>query len=283
MSDNTQTLMQQAVQQLEEAGCDSPLKEVRALLAYATDKTREALWCELPELTPSQKDNFLKLVQRRQQREPLAYILGVQPFWTLDFFVSPHSLCPRSDSEALIELLLKHLPDKKLPLRIIDLGVGSGCLLLTMLHELPNALGVGVDASAEALKVAQKNAQRLNLSERVEFKQANWKMPETIPGSFDVIISNPPYIESADMATLMPEVRDFEPHLALDGGEDGLDAYREIINQVSNVAKESAMIAFEVGVGQATDVIGLAESVKLKHIATMPDLSGIERAILFEN
>lgn len=259
----TQLSFDHAVNKLAAAGCDSPRREARML----AEKARES------------GEDFEALLQRRLAREPMAQIMGIKGFWSLDFLVNSHTLTPRPESETLIEAALAQIPDRQAPLRILDLGTGSGCLLLTLLHELPNATGSGVDADAQALRVAEDNAGRLNMQRRATFVQGNWA--QGITGTFDIVISNPPYIARSDIAALMPEVRDYEPHLALDGGADGLDAYREITAALPRLLKRNGIAGFELGAGQAQAVRTLAEAQGLIHRETCRDLAGIERTLIF--
>lgn len=215
-------------------------------------------------------------------REPMAYILGEREFWGLPFKVSPAVLVPRPDSETVVEAVLAVMPDKARAWRILDLGVGSGCLLLTLLREYPQASGVGLDASPEALAVARQNAEALGVSDRVRLVSGDWRRADWargLGGRFDLVVSNPPYIESAAIEGLMPEVSRFEPKLALDGGRDGLDAYRLIAAAAPALVAAAGHVAVEVGDGQALDVQGLFAAAGLFPLAPWKDLGGIERVV----
>lgn len=215
-------------------------------------------------------------------REPMAYILGEREFWGLPFKVSPAVLVPRPDSETVVEVVLALMPDKARAWRILDLGVGSGCLLLTLLREYPQASGVGLDASPEALAVARQNAEALGVSDRVRLVSGDWRRADWargLGGRFDLVVSNPPYIESAAIEGLMPEVSRFEPKLALDGGRDGLDAYRLIAAAAPALVAAGGHVAVEVGDGQALDVQGLFAAAGLFPLAPWKDLGGIERVV----
>lgn len=264
---------------LREAGIEQPQKELRMLLGHVLQTAPEKLVGLTPCLTPQQFDTIQQLVQRRIAREPMSQILGHQPFWTLDFHVNMHTLTPRADSETLIEAALARIPDSEANLQILDLGTGSGCLLLTLLHEWPNATGIGVDSSDKALAVARENMNRLGLSDRTELRFGHWA--KGITETFDVIISNPPYIDDATITELMPEVRDYEPYQALSGGADGLDAYREILANTPARLRKGGFITLELGIGQAADVQHIGEQAGLRHIETRNDLGGIARAITF--
>jgi len=212
----------------------------------------------------------------------MAYILGEREFWGLTFKVTPAVLVPRPDSETLIEAALELLPDRTRRWRILDLGVGSGCLLLTLLREFPEAIGVGIDASPEALAVARDNAQSLGVAGRVTLVEDNWRQPgwpERLAGPFDLVVSNPPYIEAAAIDGLMPEVAHFEPRLALDGGPDGLDAYRAIAAAAPKLVTRGGWLAVEVGEGQSPEIAGLFAVAGLASKAPWRDLGGIERVV----
>lgn len=252
-----------AIAQLSAAGCDSPKREARLLWEHADNDF--AL--------------FHSLLQRRCKREPLAQILGKRAFWSLDFYVNMHTLTPRPDSETVVEAALALLPDRDLPYHLLDLGTGSGCLLLSLLHELPNAMGFGIDSSREALAVAARNANNLKLDARAKFAQGNWA--QGINDIFDMVISNPPYIPHGEIARLMPEVRDYEPHSALDGGVDGLEDYRRITLALPQLLKTGGHAVLELGIGQAEAVRALGITAGLSHHATRNDLNGIPRAIIF--
>lgn len=213
----------------------------------------------------------------------MAYILGEREFWGLNFEVSPAVLIPRPDSETLIEAALSLLPDRTRPLRILDLGVGSGCLLLSLLHELRRAHGVGMDASAEALAVARANAARLELGDRVDLVAGDWQQPgweDRLGGPFDLLVSNPPYIEKDAIDRLMPEVARFEPRLALDGGPDGLAAYRIIARAAPKLITAGGWVLVEVGRSQAIDVMGLFSAAGLVCQAPWRDLGGVDRIVV---
>ena len=202
------------------------------MLARAAGLSAEQLIARGAEPAPAAVAQRLReLTARRVLREPMAYILGEREFWGLPFKVSPAVLVPRPDSETLIEAALALMPDRQRSWRILDLGLGSGCLLLTLLREYPNASGVGLEISDEALAVAQANAEALGVAARARLISGDWRQADwqrRMGGPFDLLVSNPPYIEAAAIEGLMPEVARFEPKLALDGGPDGLVAYRTI-------------------------------------------------------
>lgn len=266
-----------AVKQLKEAGVAEPFLDARLLLVSLFEDDREILFRE-PErtLTAQEEIQFCKYITRRVNREPVSHILGLREFWSLEFVVTSDVLDPRPDSETLIEAVLQQL-NEGFSGRILDLGTGSGCLLLTLLTELPECLGVAVDQSTAALKVADKNTRRLCLQDRCELLHSHWF--EKVQGRFDVIVSNPPYIETETVKELEPEVIQFEPHAALDGGTDGLNCYREIISSVSNFLRPDGYLIFEVGIGQAEAVASLLKGANFSEIRIHNDLASVGRCV----
>jgi release factor glutamine methyltransferase len=223
-----------------------------------------------------------ELTARRVLREPMAYILGEREFWGLPFKVSPAVLVPRPDSETLIEAALALMPDRQRPWRILDLGLGSGCLLLTLLREYPTASGVGMELSEEALAVAQANAEALGVGARARLISGDWRQPDwqqVLGGPFDLLVSNPPYIEAGAIERLMPEVARFEPKLALDGGPDGLVAYRTIATAAPALVAPGGRILVEAGEGQATEISKIFASAGLAMEVLWKDLAGIDRVV----
>jgi release factor glutamine methyltransferase len=221
------------------------------------------------------------MLQRRLRREPVSKIIGRREFWSLEFRTGRDVLDPRGDSETLVAGVLAAIPDRNAALRIVDFGTGSGCLLLSLLHELPNATGIGIDVSPPALAIAQENAERLALAPRCIFRLGSWgqELFRDIDGSFDILISNPPYIESGVLPGLEPEVADYDPLLALDGGADGLDAYRALLPDMARLAARDAFAALEIGMGQDVAVSRLLAEAGFAGIAVLPDLSGIGRVV----
>src|SRR4051794_27913558 len=241
---------------LREAGVDTPELDARLLMGAALGMTREHMLIHATaRLNQAQVTRVLGFIARRVDREPVSRILGRREFWSLDFHLSPATLDPRPDSETLIDEALAGIPDKKAPLSVLDLGTGTGCLLLALLSELPNAAGTGVDESEEAVATATANARRLGLGQRARFTVGNWGSGLT--ERFDLVISNPPYIPEGEIETLAPEVVRFDPVAALAGGPDGLGAYRAIVTQLPNLLKSNGKIIFEVGVGQSGDVAAI--------------------------
>jgi release factor glutamine methyltransferase len=254
---------------------DNPRLEARLLLAHALGLTQNDLIRDPNR--PVDAATFEALVTRRTAREPLALIVGHREFWSLDFRVSPATLIPRPDSETLIEAALAAYAGCPPPRKIIDLGTGTGCLLLALLTEFPSAFGIGLDLNPAAAALAQANAAHLGLADRCAFIAGDWTNP--IDGRFDLIVANPPYIPGPDIETLMPEVARHEPKAALDGGLDGYDAYRAILPNLTRHLEPDGTAILELGYGQAhyvTDIAreaGLAASLRL-------DLAEIPRAIV---
>lgn len=268
---------------LTAAGIDNVRFEARLLLSHATGLTIEQLISRGPDAAPVAAATTLReLTARRVRREPMAYILGEREFWGLPFKVSPAVLIPRPDSETVIETVLDLLPDRSRKLRILDLGLGSGCLLLTLLREYPQATGVGIDASEAALAIAQANAEALGVAQRARLSTGDWRQTgwtDQLEGPFDLLVSNPPYIESAAVEGLMPEVATHEPRLALDGGADGLAAYRIIAAAAPVLVAPGGWAIVEVGEGQAPEVASLFASAGLAPRPPRKDLGGIERVV----
>jgi release factor glutamine methyltransferase len=226
------------------------------------------------------------LTARRVRREPMAYILGEREFWGLTFKVTPAVLVPRPDSETVIEAVLALMPDRDRAWRILDLGLGSGCLLLTLLREYPRAHGIGLEVSPEALAVARDNAETLGVAGRASLMAGDWREPgweRRVGGPVDLVVSNPPYIDSAAIDRLMPEVSAFEPRLALDGGVDGLDAYRAIAAAGPKLAIPGGHVVVEIGEGQAPEITRIFASAGLTLLGPWKDLGGIERVIAGRN
>jgi release factor glutamine methyltransferase len=277
-------LLSEGMKALGAAGIDAPAREARLLLGLAA-KVPPAVMIGFPErsVDESAAAAYRALIARRADREPVSHLIGEREFWSLPFFVSRDVLDPRPDSEALIEAVLAEMPDRAAPLRALDLGTGSGCLLLTLLCELPQAEGWAVDLSPAALAIAQRNAGRLGVAERTHFREGAWLQALTgdDPTSFDLIVSNPPYIPAADIAGLEPEVVRHEPRLALDGGIDGLDAYRALAPMLRGALRAGGLVALEIGLGQAESVTALMTAAGLIPAGRQVDLAQRTRCLLF--
>lgn len=264
------------------AGIDSARLDARLLVGFVLGGGAERGLADSAKiLSPTDAQRLEGLVQRRLAREPISYILGACEFWSLNFKVTGATLAPRPDTETVVEAVLDHVPTS--PLRILDLGTGSGCILLALLSELPDALGTGVDASADAVSVARDNGEALGFAQRVHFVQADWTQTDwtqKCAGPFDVIVSNPPYIRARDICFLDADVRDYEPHAALSGGLDGLEAYRAIIPSLDELLAPRGVCVFEVGIFQAAAVTALLAVAGWLVVECRKDLGGIERAIV---
>lgn len=251
---------------------DNPRLEARLLLGHALGLSTADLIRDADR--PIDPAPFDALVAQRAAHVPLAYLTGHREFWSLDLAVTPATLIPRPDSETIVDVALRAAPDPRL---VLDLGTGSGCLLVAVLHERPAAFGVGIDRSPNALTVARQNAAACGLASRTAFVQSDWG--EALGGRFDLILSNPPYIPARDIPSLMPEVALHEPLYALDGGTDGLDAYRRIIPSLRALLVPGGLAVLEIGIGQQDAVLELGRAEGFKATAH-PDLGGILRAIL---
>lgn len=240
------------------------------------------------QLTAEERQAIAAFVERRMRSESVARIIGRRDFWGLTFALGPDVLEPRPDSETVIEAALALFHDRRQALRILDLGTGSGCLLLALLSELPYATGIGIDAALAAVTQASYNAALNRLSDRAQFLQADWTKHESFwpavgADGYDLVIANPPYIREADIPKLMPEVRAYDPLKALQGGIDGLDAYRAIAPLLPRLLKPQGYAVFETGQGQARDVERLLQTSGLKPTDTKRDLAGIERCVIAQN
>ena len=269
---------------LAAAGIASPALDARLLLLAATGLTHEAL-IGAPErlLGESEARRLDGLAGRRLAREPVSRIFGEREFYGRPFAIGPASLDPRADTETLVERALRFVDTQPAP-AILDLGTGSGAILMTLLAELPGARGTGTDVSEAALDVARANARRHGVDGRAQFVAADWC--DGVTGRFDLIVSNPPYIPSGDISGLEPEVRDHDPVVALDGGTDGLDAYRAIATGAQACLSPGGLLALEIGAGQrdAVDRLFAAHGWRPAPAeATSPDLSGRIRVLAFSH
>jgi len=264
---------------LANAGFDDPRRLARRILAIATGAAPTEIFAHPErELLQAEQASFGAALARVLAREPLSRITGTREFWGLEFLLSRDTLDPRPETETVVEAILARVPDRRRPYRILDLGTGSGCLLLALVSEYPNAQGFGVDMAVGAAAAARHNALRLGLGDRAHFVVGDWT--ESIRGRFDVIAANPPYIATPEIARLPPEVRNHDPRAALDGGMDGLVAYRTIAAGIPDLLSDNAVFATEIGSTQADAVTALLRGVNLSVEPVLPDLAGLPRCIV---
>ena len=268
-----------AARQLGAAGIADARREARLLLAAAGLDNAAIIAHPERLLDGDQRGRLAELLRRRVSREPLSRILGWREFWSLRFALGPDTLDPRPDSETLIAAALE-LTGRDKALSVLDLGTGSGCLLLAYLSEVPNAQGLGIDLSNGALAIAEANAKDLGLSARARFRQGDWG--RGLDRQFDLILCNPPYIPGGDIAGLAPEVARFDPLLALGGGEDGLDAYRRLSDELPRLLRPGGFAILEMGDGQEASATAILARSGLAFRGSRRDLSGIARCLIWQ-
>ncbi len=266
------------VNRLSQAKVVSPWRELRLLLCFIQQRSYEDVFLN-PCINQAQYTILEGLVERRMQGEPLSKIVGKREFWGLPFIITPHTLDPRPDSETLVEAVLNVFPKKHSPLRFVDFGTGSGCLLLSLLYEYAQAFGIGVDKNFLALTVAQENADRLGLTKRVSFYGGDWA--QALQGKFDVLMSNPPYIAMGEMLDVA--VCQYDPPCALYGGRDGLQAYKNLLPQMRALMHPESWLFLEIGQGQGHEVRHIASGQGLLFKESYLDLAGIERVLAFQS
>ena len=258
------------------AGFDTPDLDARVLVGHALGLDHTALVTAAPRPLGEKAAEVAAFESRRLAGEPVSRIIGAREFWGLPLAVTPAVLVPRPETETVVELALSLIADRTRRLRIADLGTGSGAILLALLHELPNACGAGTDMSADALDIARRNAARLGLADRAQFLVSDFATG--LAGPFDLVVSNPPYIATPAIAALSREVRDHDPRLALDGGADGLAAYRAIAADAPRLIGGGHLVV-EIGAGQRREVEFLFVEKGLAIAAVRHDLSGVARAV----
>jgi release factor glutamine methyltransferase len=257
---------------------ESPTIDARLLLGAAGPVSRAEILADPHRTLDAEATGRLEdFVARRERREPVSQILGRKGFWTLMLNVGPDVLSPRPETETILDVVLPAFPPER-AFNVLDLGIGSGAILLSILMERPKAKGLGVDVSEEALAVARDNAALLGLERRTALLRTDWTAGLG-DASFELVVSNPPYIPTADIAALQPEVRDHEPRLALDGGPDGLDAYRLLAPEILRVLRPGGMFAVEVGIGQAPDVERLFQAAGAEGLVVHNDLAARPRVV----
>jgi release factor glutamine methyltransferase len=267
-----------ARRRLEAAAVDSPVIDARLLLEVAADASRTDIVTDPQRpLSDAQEQALEAFLARREAREPVSHILGRRGFWKIMLKVTPDVLTPRPDTESILDVVLADYAEDR-AFTMLDLGVGSGAILLAILAERPNATGLGVDISEPALEVARENAAALDLTARAALERGTWA--DGLPDDhYDLVVSNPPYIATAEIETLDPEVRDHEPRLALDGGADGLDAYRLLAPEILRVLKGGGHFAVEIGAGQRAAVEGLFRKAGAAGVRTVRDLADRDRVV----
>ncbi len=276
------TIFEQIVAELAAAGISGPRLEARLLIASVLKKAPTLVFADTT-LNDAQLAKLNALLKQRLRHKPLDKILGHREFYKFDFAVDENVLSPRADTEILVEEALKLLPDDKST--VLDLGTGSGCIIESILAERLSADGIAVDISEKSLNIARKNAENLGINKRLRFIQADWfaaDFCERIGEKFGMIVSNPPYIPTADIFTLEPEVKNYDPRAALDGGKDGFDSYKRIAAIAPNLLQDGGYILLEAGIGQADEIADIFTRQGLKHIRTIADLSGIDRCVVLQ-
>lgn len=278
--------LENAADSLTKTGVEDPRLNAETLICHVLKCNKTNLYTNYElHLTDAQIDSIMALVKRRVLREPLQYIIGRQGFWSLDFKVTKDVLIPRPETEIIIEETIKLAAHDSRPATILDLCTGSGCIAITLAKELPDAVIYAADVSKEALLIAKENAKMHGVLRNIKFIHGDIfesldSRLTTLDGFFDLIVSNPPYIKTSDIKNLEPEVKDFEPINALDGGDDGLKITRRIIDDAHKYLKKHGWLMIEMGIGQALDVKTLIEkSGDYDEISTIKDYSGIERVI----
>jgi release factor glutamine methyltransferase len=267
-----------AKDRLKTVQIDQPAIDARLLLEVAADVTRTDIITDpYRVLTDAQMATLEDFLNRRAAREPVSHIIGRKGFWKILLQVNKNVLTPRPETEVIVDEVLKAFPEA-MSFNMLDLGVGSGTILLAVLAERPAAKGLGIDVSEEALAVARENAANLDLAGRVALLRGDWTNGLG-DDSFDLVVSNPPYIATHVIETLEPEVRDHEPRLALDGGPDGLDAYRFLAGEILRVLKPGAMFAVEIGYDQSEAVEALFKAAGAQNVRTIKDLSVNDRVV----
>lgn len=277
-------LINDSLHYLQNQGIETSKFELRLLAAAVLNTDFNSVIFYKHLLTEEQTAEFKRLVERRKTHCPVDKIIGKKGFYKYDFEVSESVLSPRADTELLVENALTLIRQEKMS-KILEFGIGSGCILLSILADCPEIIGTGIDISAQALEIAKRNACALKVSQRLTPVQAGWfdtDITEKTGRGFDMVISNPPYIPSGDIQKLDPEVKNFDPLIALDGGKDGLRDYRQIAKIAGGLLKDDGYLIFEAGIHQADDIIGIAQNCGFAKTAVLKDLGGIERCIILK-
>ena len=269
-------LLSKVTKSLSEYGIENSRFEAGYLVGFVLKLSQPELVLKANSfVTDNEEQEVLSILKRRISGEPFQYILGTQEFMGLEFAVTGDVLIPRQDTETLVEFILENTENS--PVSLLDIGTGTGCIPISIAHFKTAFYCTGIDISEKAIKLAQKNAEKLNVSDRVEFLKCDI-LTDFPKKKFDIAVSNPPYIKSAVIPTLQTEVRDFEPRLALDGGEDGLKFYRKICDIAPNVLKSGGLLAFEIGFDQAHEVKSLMEK-SFDNVKVTKDLLQNDRVV----
>ncbi len=281
MAQSYTTVIQSAARRLAAAGIITATYDATFLAEHAFNLTKTTLLLDADRPAPAdQITRYTIMIERRAAHEPAHRILGWREFWGLRFALSPATLEPRPDSETLITTAQRYYPDTAQPLAVLDLGTGTGCLLVSFLHDYINATGTGVDFAAEAVQTASRNAKNHSLEKRCQMLMGDWGADLTDP--FDIIFANPPYIEHHDITHLPDDVKNHDPLLALDGGMDGCDAYRALLPDVVRLLADNGHAFIEIGDGQTAHVTDIAAATGLTVVETVADLGGITRCLVLQ-
>ncbi|HHW31451.1 MAG TPA: peptide chain release factor N(5)-glutamine methyltransferase [Clostridiaceae bacterium] len=273
-------ILEKAVIELKNAGVDAPVMEAGALLCYVLKKDKSYIYSHRDyNLSDFLTNEFFELIEQRKKRKPYQYITGQQEFMSLNFMVNPNVLIPRQETEILVETLIQYCRTKG-KVDILDIGTGSGCIAVSLAYYIKECSVTAIDISDEALNVAKFNAITNGVKEKINFLVCDILQETNLSAgaSYDIVVSNPPYIVTDEIPKLQKEVREYEPRIALDGGEDGLLFYRKITEKASEVLKPGGLLAFEIGYNQGKDVSKIME-VKFSDIKVIKDLSGNDRVV----
>ena len=278
-SESVRSMIRTAAQMLEARGVESAMLDAEILMAEAAGVSRAGLSDSVP-LRSDKMMRFLRYVARRADREPVAYIIGRKEFFSLDFEVDRNVLIPRPETETLVAAGLEFIAGRPQS-RVLDIGTGSGAIAIAIAANAPGVRLVATDISKESLEVAHRNAERLGVADQIEFRHGDcWAaLDGCVPMRFDLVVSNPPYVEDAALDALAPEIREHEPRLALAGGPDGLDFYRRILGRAAKFIRPGGELQVEVGAGQAASVIDMCREAGCTAAVAIRDLAGIERVV----
>jgi release factor glutamine methyltransferase len=272
-------VLQKGIEILKISESKAPALEAGVILSYTVKRDKIYLYTHSEdEVSEAELERYLKLIGERAEGKPLQYITGQQEFMSLEFMVSEDVLIPRNDTETLVEAVITEAIKMNKPkIKILDIGTGSGCIAISLAHFIDNCVVTAVDISSKALEIAKVNAKRCKVNEKVTFIESS--LFDCLKGNYDIIVSNPPYIETKQIQTLHGEVKDYEPQNALDGGEDGLYFYREIIRRAPEFLKPEGLLAFEIGYTQAKDVKVMMEKY-FRDIVILKDLGNNDRVVM---